>query len=94
MEHSNFCGTCKEYLAAIKPFLCADCKANTMNDEYYMVTDKIWQEAKAPERSMLCIGCLEKRLGRELVKTDFVNSAVNQLAPESYSPRLRNRLGL
>jgi hypothetical protein len=38
--------------------------------EYYFVTDEIWKQAGAG-KGMLCIGCLEERLGRQLRFNDF-----------------------
>jgi hypothetical protein len=35
-----------------------------------MVRDELWEEHGAGD-GMLCIGCLEKRVGRRLVGTDF-----------------------
>ena len=47
-------------------FECAACGVNTLHiNEYYMVTDEVWEAAWPQDRGMLCIGCLENRLGRE-----------------------------
>ena len=46
-------------------------------------------------RGMLCIGCLEKRIGRRLTKNDFQDCPVNH--EENWytqSSRLQDRLGL
>lgn len=40
---------------------------------------------------MLCIGCLESRLGRELVARDFTTAPINYFPNQSV--RLKNRLG-
>jgi hypothetical protein len=64
-----------------------------MNDEYYMVHDALWKLAgMEPDGGMLCIGCLETRLGRKLVRGDFTDYPINsgQLFPQS--SRLRERL--
>lgn len=83
-------------------FDCKDCGVNT-NDigEYYMVLDSIWKEAgmgKEDGAGMLCIGDLEKRLGRTLTAKDFMpNVPVNipDLVPWlTHSERLRNRLSV
>jgi hypothetical protein len=49
--------------------------------EIYMVKDKIWRAAgMEPYGGCLCIGCLEKRIGRRLRPKDFDrNHAFNQL---------------
>jgi hypothetical protein len=61
-----------------EPFVCLDCKVNTLHiDEYYMLTDEVW-EAACPKRSgMLCIGCAEDRLGRRLTADDFTDAPLN-----------------
>lgn len=62
--------------------------------EYYMVHHHIWEAAVPDEterRIFLCIGCLERRLGRRLVSTDFAEVPVNYFPDKSL--RLLNRLG-
>jgi hypothetical protein len=68
---------------------CLDCGVATMPGEYYMVHDFVWQAAGMKSRGILCIGCLERRLGRQLVPQDFPEVEVNALALNS--PRLRSR---
>lgn len=75
-------------------FDCLDCRVNTSDiEEYYMVTDRVWEEAtQENERDeMLCIGCLENRLGRKLIGNDFSGAPINRLKSER-SERLRDRL--
>jgi hypothetical protein len=63
-----------------------------------MINKPLWNEAikKSPKVSsdcMLCIGCLEKRLGRKLNILDFTVCVVNCLDCDEYkSERLINRL--
>jgi hypothetical protein len=45
------------------------------------------------EQGMLCIACLEKRLGRQLTPADFTDALVNRLEFQM-SNRLRHRTGL
>jgi hypothetical protein len=72
-------------------FNCVGCGVNTSeNGEYYMVTNNIWRLFGAGN-GMLCIGCLEKNMGRKLDHYDFLNVPVNYLGHRSH--RLRNRLG-
>jgi len=53
-------------------FLCLDCGVDTgAIDEEYRVTNELWARANPDRAGMLCIGCLEKRLGRELTPDDF-----------------------
>lgn len=73
-------------------FLCMDCSANTLHiDEYYMVTDEVWESSVPERRGMLCIGCLEARLGRTLTGVDFPDYPINRgVFPNS--DRLQSRL--
>ena len=61
-EHTPFCTT-------------IDCGVGTITlGEWYMVKDKVWEQAwagrrkswqsKVPGQEILCIGCLEQRIGR------------------------------
>jgi hypothetical protein len=63
---------------------CADCGNDY--DEYYFVRDEIWKSCGAG-RALLCIGCLEMRLGHELCRRDF-----KPASPRRGSLRLLNRL--
>lgn len=87
---------------------CLDCGVDTWKlNEYYMVTKTVWSDA-FPDRprcdgdkswtaglGYLCIGCLEKRIGRILTPSDFTNYPINHVEPgdRGKSPRLMNRLG-
>jgi len=62
----------------ISGFNCLDCGVNTAdNYEYYMVKNKIWRKAHPEDDGMLCIGCLEVRLGRVLTHKDFTSAPIN-----------------
>jgi hypothetical protein len=86
------------------PFPCKDCGVNTMpatNEqggtpkgchECYMVHDELWAKAGMEEDEMLCVGCLEKRLGRELIAGDFTDAIINDPDFPLHTPRLRFRL--
>jgi hypothetical protein len=61
---------------------CADCGVGTITlGEYYMVHDEVWEQAWCGRRKswhgrvmgqeILCIGCLEARIGRRLTAADF-----------------------
>ena len=56
-------------------WLCHDCEVDTVAiGEYYMVNDCLWLSAGmkiGAANGMLCIGCLESRLGRLLNPKDF-----------------------
>lgn len=76
---------------------CADCDFDTKT-EYYMLEHDLWLKVNNGRRQgFLCIGCVEKRLGRELNAFDFLDAPVNQLAQHPRmrfhrSERLLNRL--
>jgi hypothetical protein len=71
-------------------FDCIDCGGDF--DEYdYAVKDVVWAAGGlAPGGGILCIGCLERRLGRQLKHDDFVSS-LNEIS-HAQSLRLRDRL--
>jgi len=56
-----------------------------------MVTDAVWAEAGAGS-DVLCVGCLEERVGRSLEPADFPPLPVND-DDETDSVRLRTRKG-
>jgi len=75
-------------------FNCWDCNVNTLSiDEYYMVDDALWEVATEDfgGDGMLCIGCLEARLGGQLVASDFPDLPINR-GVFGYSTRLQSRL--
>ena len=80
-------------------FKCWDCAVCTnCTGEYYMVDDELWKTgtiyAHDPcfEDVMLCIGCLENRIGGLLTKDDFTAAPLNSINLIMGSPRLQNRL--
>jgi hypothetical protein len=80
---------------------CADCRVDVGKiGEWYMVKDDIFEQAW-PEYSavpyghaILCVGCLERRLGRTLTRHDFTDALVNDIFGDykDFSDRLLNRL--
>jgi hypothetical protein len=73
--------------------------------EWYIVSDSVWDAAGMPTEllvfpagpvewrpGLLCIGCLECRLGRRLTPDDFDDWPVNEPHPD-HTARLANRLG-
>jgi hypothetical protein len=74
---------------------CLDCKKDTYKiREYYMVTNRSWRKANPAEKGMLCIGCLEERLGRKLDQfKDFIWCPLNVWNVFHGSDRLKDRLG-
>lgn len=82
--------------------ICKDCGVDTIPPnaphEFYMVRDELWLAAgmhtgldRESNEEFLCIGCLEKRLGRELAGADFTDTPVNSASAHK-SPRMRDRL--
>jgi hypothetical protein len=78
--------------------LCDDCGVNTQQiGEQYMVHNRVWTAATGVSHKwmamigFLCIGCIERRLGRQLTKADFSDVGINNdRRPRSW--RLRARL--
>lgn len=77
-------------------FHCYDCDIDTLEiGEYYMVDDHVWVTLASMDENdgMLCIGCLEARIGRTLNNDDFTDAPVNHptFLPNQ-SSRLTDRL--
>lgn len=81
-------------------FNCWDCNINTMDiNEYYMVDNELWESATIYAANdnhcgtdvMLCVGCLENRIGGVLTPNDFPDYPINRgFFP--MSSRLMNRV--
>ena len=78
---------------------CCDCGVGTkaIGEYPYNVTDRLWRQAWRGRRKrwhrirgqqVLCIGCLEQRIGRQLLPSDFVNPSGHL----NGSARIRDRL--
>lgn len=83
----------------MKAFACvgtglAPCGVDTSTaGEYYMVNEHVWlKSGMQPKGGMLCIGCLEGRLGRKLTHEDFTDCPLNSGGFCGQSDRLRDRL--
>ena len=79
-------------MSSRKRFLCLDCKQDTgkMN-EFYFINTSLWLSVVKDVTGMLCIGCLENRLGRQLVSSDFTQCFLNSNTGKK-SLRLLDRL--
>ena len=77
-----------------KKWICLDCLQDTgrMNEHYFVHTD-IWLSVTKSISGMLCIGCLENRLGRKLNHLDFPEVTINNPKHGNKSLRLLERLG-
>lgn len=78
-------------------FLCVDCGYDTLHREYYMVHKRVWLAAgfkhdHTQGDGMCCIRCLERRLGRKLVKRDFPDYPINNPDEHNMSAYLYNKL--
>lgn len=74
-------------------FLCMDCNIDTGRiGEHYMLVDSIWRLVHNSNKGMLCIKCLEARLGRTLNKSDFNNSYLNNHRTGFKSALLTSRM--
>jgi hypothetical protein len=61
-------------------------------NEHYFVHSSVWFSVVDSNVGMLCVGCLEIRLGRELVHTDFPDVSINNIKYGNKSVRLLDRL--
>lgn len=77
----------------VSDWRCLDCGIDTdALCEYYMIHDEIWEQIHPKNDGSLCIACVERRLGRELVATDFTDLPINTNPQLLRSPRLADRL--
>lgn len=71
---------------------CVDCGYNT-SLEHYFVHNEVWYGvAGMPESGMLCIGCLEARIGRTLTPSDFPKVHINNPKTHPMTLRLVSRI--
>lgn len=76
---------------------CAGCGVDTDNvdgrgrDEYYMLHHDLCLEINPNDAGHLCIGCVENRLGRRLIRADFIDVPLNT-NPRRATARLMSRL--
>lgn len=71
---------------------CVDCSQNT-SYEHYFATNEVWmKQAGMGEAGMLCVGCLERRIGRRLEPTDFTDAHINNPKTHPMTMRLRARI--
>lgn len=57
--------------------VCQDCSEHTIGADYYMVNGALWEMAHPTNIGMLCISCLETRIGRKLQSYDFIDAPIN-----------------
>jgi hypothetical protein len=75
-------------------FPCSSCNENVykMQEYYYRLGDDVWEACGVGEL-LLCIGCVEAKLGRRLTPLDFNPFHTFQTAKVPRSARLRDRMG-
>lgn len=75
-----------------RKWICTDCPRDTKH-EHYFVNNNVWfDEAKMPESGMLCVQCLEGRIGRRLEPSDFTDAFINDPRKNMMSDILRSRI--
>jgi hypothetical protein len=77
-------------------FICLDCHDDVLGaGEYYLLRDEVWLKANPQRQGMLCIGCVEKRLGRRLTPEDFQGAPLDHhlINGPALSKRLMTRIG-
>jgi hypothetical protein len=79
-------------------FDCKDCGVNTSKiGEYYMIHTDLWKQVNqgVDDTGMLCLGCVEERLGRKLNRRDFPAIPLNDPTREIPAAvmKLRKALG-
>ena len=76
-----------------KKFKCLDCGVDTGKIlEHYFIHLSVWLQVHNSKTGMLCIGCLENRLGRKLTSEDFPPVSINDPKICAMSDRLRSRI--
>ena len=76
-----------------RKFLCLDCKVDTGKiGEFYFLQTDTWLKVVGSIKGMLCVACLENRLGRKLNKADFTLCTINGFRHGFKSKRLVERL--
>ena len=71
-------------------FLCVDCDKDTgKSGEFYFIHTELWLSVMPTINGMLCLDCLESRLGRMLNPSDFPNNHINRNAKNL---KLRGRI--
>ena len=72
-------------------WLCRDCGKDCMIDDkdYYMVSHEIWDKIGVGV-GMLCMSCLEERLGHKLKKTEILLCPLTEIF-NPYTKEILNR---
>jgi hypothetical protein len=82
-------------VAARARYKCVDCRMQTLGVEFYIVDDAVWlASGLGKDDGFLCIGCLEHRIGRQLMRADFLPCELNDDLSLPRSDRLQARLAV
>lgn len=73
---------------------CVDCDRCTKLEHYFVKSEVWFVLAGMPETGMLCLDCIERRIGRELNSSDFTDAHINNPKTNSMTDKLRNRIGV
>ena len=74
-------------------YYCMDCGVDILEiKEFYMIHDELWAQINPQLEGLLCIGCVEKRLGRKLKPEDFLPYKTNSYLIVPQSNRLKSRI--
>ncbi len=65
---------------------CVVCGESVFSPSYYMVTDEVWRRAGFSPEDHAHAACVAKRLGRPLIKDDFKDCGVNDVARAIFGP--------
>jgi hypothetical protein len=79
----------------MKQYLCNDCGVDVLKiGDWYLAHPKVWEDQLGLScNDNLCIGCLDKRLGREAICPDDITPILNTVAPDKLSATLLRRFG-
>jgi hypothetical protein len=59
-------------------WLCMECHKNTKNKiDYYMLNTFLWRSIAKDIKGMLCVSCVENKIGHTITKSDLLNCPLN-----------------
>lgn len=92
MTESKNRGITRRFHNSKAKWLCVDCSENTSYEHYFAKNDVWFGLANMGEIGMLCVGCLELRIGRRLTPEDFTDAHINDPKTHPMTDRLRSRI--
>jgi hypothetical protein len=69
---------------------CMDCRSTESGGHDYMLRDEIWLSIVPDRLGLLCLSCVEKRLGRRLSEDDFLFTPPEMMA-RMFAPKIHSR---